>query len=91
MGDDIFIATGHVIRFVPAPQPQFRGYDINVALDGQANFDTYFLRTPASIEGFDGGEPALLVARRTDRTHVLVPGPCVPLTDIPEDQVEYAD
>lgn len=87
-----FVGAGHVIRFVPSPDREYRGYDINItrALTRGAPFmDTGFLRIDDPVLGITPGDPVLLVAQRTETNHRLfTPGACAPLVVIPESFVE---
>lgn len=89
-GREMFLATGHVIRFIPAPQdPEFRGYDVNLqARDGEPYYNTVLLRTADRIPGIIDGQPVLLVGVRTDRTTAISAGECPALVPIPEEDIE---
>lgn len=90
--ESMFLGAGHVIRFVPSPDREYRGYDINITrplTPGAPFMDVGFLRIDDPLPGIAPGDPVLLVAERTERNHRLfTPGPCVPLVGIPESFVE---
>ncbi|HEU5325654.1 MAG TPA: hypothetical protein VFV59_07210 [Candidatus Limnocylindria bacterium] len=90
LGDNAFVATGYVIRFVPSPDEAFRGYDLDVTrvFTGPAFRDVGFLRIEDEIAGMSQGDPVLVVAERTDKARVFVPGPCPPLVRVPAEDVE---
>jgi hypothetical protein len=82
--DNTFIATGTVIRFVNAPDPEFRGYDIAVARhDGPVFVDgVVFIRAAEPVAGIAIGQPVLVLGERTDRRNLITPGVCPPLQPI---------
>lgn len=90
--ESTFVGAGHVIRFVPSPEREFRGYDINITRPltrGAPFMDVGFLRIDDPVPGIAPGDPVLLVAERTERNHRLfTPGSCVPLIGIPESFLE---
>ncbi|HEX2766138.1 MAG TPA: hypothetical protein VHR55_05845 [Candidatus Limnocylindria bacterium] len=90
--ESMFVGAGHVIRFVPSPDREYRGYDINITrplTPGAPFMDVGFLRIDDPLPGIAPGDAVLLVAARTERNHRLfTPGPCVPLVGIPESFVE---
>lgn len=79
---DAIVGGGAVIRFIPAPQPEFRGYDINLTrpISERARLNTYFLTVSDEIPGIAAGDAVLFIGTRTDRASRLVPGVCPPLT-----------
>ncbi len=87
-----FVGAGYVIRFVPSPDREYRGYDINIThtlTPGAPFMDIGFLRIDDQVPGITPGDAVLLVAERTERNNRLfTPGPCVPLVGIPESFVE---
>lgn len=90
--ESTFVGAGRVIRFVPSPDREYRGYDINITrplTPGAPFMDVGFLRIDDPVPGIAPGDPVLLVAERTERNNRLfTPGPCVPLVVIPESFVE---
>ena len=88
---DAIAGGGYVIRFIPSPDPSFRGYDVNVTrpVSERALMDTYFLRTSTELAGISDGDPVLLIGARTDRAHVVVAGMCPPLTVTSEEDVSW--
>jgi hypothetical protein len=88
-GRDVIVATGHVVRFVPSPQAQFRGYDVNLqSRNGEPYFNTVLVRVRDRLPGIVDGQPVLVVAERTDRASALVAGDCPVLVPIPESDVD---
>lgn len=87
-----FVGAGHVIRFVPSPDREYRGYDINITrplTPGAPFMDVGFLRIDEPVPGITPGDPVLLVAERTERNNRLfTPNPCAPLVVISESFVE---
>jgi hypothetical protein len=87
-GRELYLATGHVIRFIPADDPEFRGYDVNLqARDGEPYHNTVLVRTQDRIPGITDGQPVLLVGERTDGTSAIREGDCPALVPIPEADV----
>lgn len=88
IGDDTLIFTGHVIRYVPAPVLDARGYDIGVGrwLKGRPDIDA-FLRLAQPVPGIEPGEPVMVIAEPGPRSPIILPGPCAPLVPISEDDV----
>lgn len=88
-GRELYLASGYVIRFIPADQREYRGYDVNLrARDGEPYFNTVLLRTLDRIPGITDGQPVLLVGERAHRTSAISAGPCPALVPIPESDVE---
>jgi hypothetical protein len=91
LGDEVFIGLGHVIRYVPSEgDPTYRGYDVTVAetIAGRPYInETIFLQVESPVAGIGSGDPVVVVAERIDRTVVYVPGRCVPLVQIDEEDV----
>ena len=86
-GREIVLATGALIRFVPSPRLDFRGYDVNLMTrNGKTYHETLFLRTAERIAGVREGEYVLVVAEATDRSLVVVPGRCPALVPITEEE-----
>jgi len=87
-----FVGAGRVIRFVPSPDREYRGYDINITrplTPGAPFMDVGFLRIDDPVPGIAPGDAVLLVAERAERNNRLfTPGSCVPLVGIPESFVE---
>jgi hypothetical protein len=90
--ESMFVGAGHVVRFVPSPDREYRGYDINITrplTPGAPFMDVGFLRIDDPVPGIAPGDTVLLVAKRTERNHRLfTPGPCVPLVGIPQSFVD---
>ena len=84
VADDTFIATGTVVRFVNSPDPDFRGYDINVARHHGPVFveGTVFLRLAQPFAEVAAGQPVLVLGEWTDRRQLILPGTCPPLQPI---------
>jgi hypothetical protein len=85
IGADTMIFTGHVIRYVPAPEaPAARGYDLNIVrwLIGRPDPEGVFLRVDEAVPGVAPGDPVLIVAEPGSRPNVIVAGPCPPLVPI---------
>jgi hypothetical protein len=89
LGDDMFVGGGVVIRFVPSPDPEYRGYDVNITRPiSPANFlNTAFLRVVTELPGIEAGDPVLLIGPR-ERGALVLPGACPPLTVVGEDELE---
>ena len=91
LGDETFIGFGHVIRYIPsAADLTYRGYDVTVAetVAGRPFInETIFLRVVSPVAGIRNGDPVLVVAAKTDRSMVYVPGTCVPLVPIADSDV----
>lgn len=90
--ESMFVGAGHVIRFVPSRDREYRGYDINITrplTPGAPFMDVGFLRIQDPVPGIAPGDTVLLVAERTERNNRLfTPSPCVPLVGIHESFVE---
>ena len=87
-GRELYLGTGHVIRFIPSDQPEFRGYDVNLqARDGEPYFNTVLVRTPGRVRGITDGLPVLVVGIRADPTSAISAGECPALVPIPESDV----
>ena len=86
---DAAVGGGYVIRFIPADDPEMRGYEINLTrpIPESTRFETYFLRTDSQLLGIVPGQPVLLIGERTDRSLVVVAGRCPPLTPTTEEDV----
>lgn len=89
IGDETIVAVGQVIRYVDSPELESRGYDIgNVRpLRGELSPHGVFLRVDHEVPGIRGGQPVMLIAEPGPRT-VVLPGVCVPLVPIGEDELE---
>ncbi len=62
-----FLGAGYVIRYVPAPGTESRGYDINVVRPVSDSFtDIVFLRTRAEVSGVRARQAVLVVGDRTE-------------------------
>jgi hypothetical protein len=87
IGDDTFVGTGYAIRFVPAPDADARGYDLNVArwIHGRPKEPGIFLLSE-EIRGIGRGQPVLIIVEPTDKV-AYVRGVCEPLQPISEDDV----
>lgn len=84
IGDDTFIATGTVARFVDSPDIEFRGYEVAIARhDGPVFVEgVAFVRLPAPVPGIGQGQPVLVLGERTQRQNLILPGECPPLQPI---------
>lgn len=82
-----FVGTGYVVRFVPSPRTEFRGYDINAVrwIGGRAAGGLLFLRSD-EIAGIGDGQPVLIIAREGEESS-YAPGACPALQPISEDDV----
>lgn len=91
IGDDTLILLGFAIRYVPSPQLESRGYDINVVSwvpgRGEPDPEGTFLRIANEVPGIEPGDAVMLVAEPGPGT-VVVPGVCVPLVPVDEEAVE---
>ena len=89
LGEDTVVLTGYAIRYVDAPDVEFRGYDLNVVrfLKGQAAPEGTFLRVDREVAGIRGGQPVMIIGDPVGRGVVIEPGPCVPLIAIPDEEV----
>jgi hypothetical protein len=90
LGEETVVFTGYVIRYVDAPDPEFRGYDVNVVrwLKGSASPEGTFLRVPREVAGISGGQPVLIIGEPAENERVIEAGPCVPLVPIADDEVD---
>lgn len=86
---DTLIFTGHVIRYVEAPNLEARGYDLSVSrwLKGRPSPEGTFLRVTRAVPGIRAGQPVMIIAEPGPRDPISVPGSCLPLVPIAEDQV----
>ncbi len=76
-----------MIRFVPAPDGGYRGYDLDLrrVVVGAPTEPTVFLRLHDPINGLERGSPVLVVATvNSQNPQVLTPGPCPPIQQISE-------
>jgi hypothetical protein len=90
-GEGTFVGIGRVIRYVPSPQLEYRGYEVHIVrtlVGGTPFMDTAFVVTDAEIPGVSGGQPVLMVAEESDSASLFFPGPCVPLVVIPESSLD---
>lgn len=90
-GEGTFVGVGRVIRYVPSPQIEYRGYEVHIVrtLIGPAPFmDTAFLVTDAEIPGVNEGQPVLMVAQESETSSLFFSGTCVPLVVIPESSID---
>lgn len=87
--EDTIVALGFVIRYVASPELDSRGYDLNLlhTLRGEVSPEGTFLRVSAALDGIGRGQAVMLIAEPAGGT-VVVPGICVPLVPIAEDEVE---
>ena len=87
--DRAFVGGGYVIRFVPSPDPEFRGYDVNITtpISPSGPLNTAFLRVANEIPGIQDGDPVLLIGPRA-RGVVVLPGACPALTVVSEDELD---
>ena len=90
LGEDTVVLTGHVIRYVDAPDVEFRGYELNVVrfLNGRASPEGTFLRVAREVGGIREGQPVMIIGEPVGRGVVIEPGPCVPLIPISVDEVD---
>lgn len=85
--DDAYVATGHVIRFLPEAPLAQRGYEINVQTrNGEPYFNTILVRMADRQPGIADGQAVIVMALRTDRNTIVEPGGvCGPLIPILEE------
>jgi hypothetical protein len=93
LGEDTVVFTGYAIRYVDSPDVEFRGYDLNVVrfLKGRASPEGTFLRVASEVAGIRGGQPVMMIGEPVGTGLVIVPGTCVPLVPITDDEVEGRD
>jgi hypothetical protein len=86
---DVFIGGGYLIRFVPSPDPEFRGYDVNITtpISPDGFLDTAFLRVTREVADVRDGDPVLLIGRRESGV-VVHPGVCPPLAVVDEAELD---
>jgi hypothetical protein len=84
------VATGRAIRYVPSPELESRGYDLEVRrlLWGTRPEVSTFLRVANEIEDVRPGSAVLIVAEPTNRAWVIKQGTCVALRPIEEDELD---
>jgi hypothetical protein len=88
--DEIFIGTGWLIRFVPSPDPATRGYEVNLRTrNGEPYFESILVLAEERAPDRPDGIPVLVYGARTDRARVVAPGPCDPLHEIREADVDW--
>lgn len=87
--EDTVVALGLVIRYVDSPDLDSRGYDLDLlqTLRGEVSPEGTFLRVPAAIAGIRRGQAVMLIAEPAGGT-VVVPGICVPLVPVADDEVD---
>ena len=89
LGDDMFVGGGYVIRFVPSPDPEYRGYDVNITapIAPAGLWGTAFLRVVTEIPGVQAGDPVLLIGPR-ERGMLVLAGECPPLIVVDEAELD---
>ena len=88
--DGIFIGTGWLIRYIPSPDPATRGYEVNlVTRNGVPFFATILVLAEERALDRPDGIPVLVYGARTDRARIVAPGPCDPLVEIREADVDW--
>jgi hypothetical protein len=92
VGDDTFVGTGFVIRYVPSPEATAsRGYDLNIIDVFQGERPPaggFFLRVAEPIDAIEQGAAVLVVAEPTSNEVLFVPGPCTPMVEVQAGQIE---
>lgn len=87
---DIFIGTGWLIRFVPSPDPATRGYEVSLRTrNGVPYFDTILVLAEEPAPDRPNGIPVLVYGARTERARVVAQGPCDPLHEINQADVDW--
>jgi hypothetical protein len=89
LGEDTVVFTGYAIRYVDAPDVEFRGYDLSVVrfLKGRASPEGTFLRVAREVAGIRGGQPVMIIGDPVGTGLVIEPGTCVPLIPIADEEV----
>jgi len=93
LGDDTYVAIGRVIRYVPSPVLDSRGYDLSIdrTLHGKASVGGTFLRVVNEIANIQAGQAVIVVAAPGSNQRFIVQGPCIPLILIEEARSSTAD
>ncbi|MBA2631825.1 MAG: hypothetical protein H0U86_02285 [Chloroflexi bacterium] len=75
LGGSTVVFTGHVIRYVDSPDPEFRWYDLGVRrwLKGSASEGT-FLSVEREVAGIQGGQPVMIIGEPVGRGVVIEAG-----------------
>ena len=87
-GDFGFVAVGRVARFVASPDPDFRGYDLDIrhTFSGSASTEGTFLRMSDEVPQVERAQAVLIIAESGPNPRTLIAGDCVPLRAISDDE-----